>query len=67
METAGKEVSSLATKSILKSIQVKDKKTALRLASALENASGKQEKNVQFNRTFSDATRDEIEKMFPDK
>lgn len=59
-----KEVGTLATKSILKSIQIKDKKSAARLASALENASGKKSKAIKYNRSFSDASRDDIRKMF---
>lgn len=54
----------MATKSILKSIQIKDKKSAAKLANALENASGKKAKEIKYNRSFSDASRDDIRKMF---
>ena len=54
----------MATKSILKSIQIKDKKSAARLANALENASDKKAKDIKHNRSFSDASRDDIRKMF---
>ena len=54
----------MATKSILKTIHIKQKKTALRLVQALENAKGKGEKDVIMTRGYSEASRDEIGKMF---
>lgn len=57
----------MATKSILKTIHIKSPKSAKRLASALENASGKTAKETEFSRGASDASRDEIRKMFGSK
>lgn len=54
----------MATKSILKNVTIKDKKSALFLVSALENAHGKRSQDVQHQRPYSDASRDEIRKMF---
>ena len=46
----------MATKSILKTIHIKSPKSASRLVSALENASGKSSKAVEMTRTASDAS-----------
>ncbi len=54
----------MATKSILKTIHIKNKKSALALVNALENACGKQEKKVAMSRPHSDASREEIRQMF---
>lgn len=54
----------MATKSILKTIHIKTPKSAQRLTSALENASGKAAKEVKLSRMASEASRDEICKMF---
>lgn len=54
----------MATKSILKTINIKDKKTALSLVNALENASGKSSKPVVNSRSFSDVNRDDLRLMF---
>ena len=54
----------MATKSVLKNIDIKTQKSALALVNALENAKGKHAQPVINKRTFSDATRDEIRKMF---
>lgn len=54
----------MATKSVLKTIHIKKKRPALSLVKALENASGKAKKDVVFQRGYSTATKDEIEKMF---
>lgn len=54
----------MATKSILKSINIKDKTTARAFVNALENASGKNAKPVAHTRVFTDASKDEIRKMF---
>lgn len=54
----------MATKSILKTIHIKEHKAALALVKALENAKGKSEQPVYFKRRASDASRDEIRKMF---
>ena len=54
----------MATKSILKTIHIKSPKSANRLVSALENASGKSYEIVKLTRPASDASRNEISKMF---
>lgn len=56
----------VATKSVLKNIDIKTRDSALALVNALENAKGKHTQFVKKNRTFSDAGRDEIHKMFGD-
>lgn len=56
----------MATKSVLKSVDIKTRKSALALVNALENAKGKHAQPVVNNRTFTDASRDEIRKMFGD-
>lgn len=54
----------MATKSILKNINIKDKKSILALVNALENASNKHVQPISPSRTFSDASREDIRKMF---
>ena len=54
----------MATKSVLKSVEIKSKETAISLISALENAKGKHAKPIVVQRSFSDASREEIRKMF---
>ena len=54
----------MATKSVLKNVDVKTREAALALVNALENASGKHAQQVEKQRTFSDASREEIRKMF---
>lgn len=54
----------MATKSVLKNIDLKTRRSANALVSALENAKGKSEQIVVKQRTFSDASREEIRKMF---
>ncbi len=44
----------MATKSILKNIDIKDKKLGKSLVIALENAAGKHAKDVQLSRTYED-------------
>lgn len=56
----------MATKSILKSVNIKNRKSALGLVNALENASGKHAKPVARSKSFSDASREDIRKMFGD-
>jgi len=57
----------MATKSILKTVDIKDRRTAQAFVRALENAKDKRVETVERKRTFSDAGREEIEKMFGDK
>ena len=54
----------MATKSILKNVDIKSRNAALALVNALENARGKSSATPDKTRTFSTATRDEIRKMF---
>lgn len=54
----------MATKSVLKNIDIKNRGSALALVNALENAKGKHARHVVKTRTFSDANREEIRKMF---
>lgn len=54
----------VATKSVLKNVDIKTRESALALVNALENAKGKHAQQVSKTRTFSDASRDEIRKMF---
>ena len=44
----------MATKSILKNVDIKDKKLGKSLVIALENATGKHAKDVQLSRTYED-------------
>ena len=56
----------MATKSILKTIHIKKKRPALALVRALERASGKSEQTVVMHRSYSEASRSDIQKMFGD-
>lgn len=57
----------MATKSILKSIVIKDKKSSSSLINALENAEGKRSKDVSFSRAVRNADDEMIKKMFGNK
>lgn len=54
----------MATKSILKSVNIRNKGAALSLARAMENAHTKADKPVKMSRSVSEATEEEIKKMF---
>ena len=54
----------MATKSVLKNVDVKTRNSALALVNALENAKGKHAQHIKKTRSFSDASREEIRKMF---
>ncbi|WP_204220831.1 hypothetical protein [Megamonas hypermegale] len=54
----------MATKSILKNIVIKDKKSCRSLINALENAKGKKRKEVIFSRGYKTATEEDIDKIF---
>lgn len=54
----------MATKSILKSIVIKDKKSCSELVNALESAKGKKANEVVFSRTVRMADDEMIKKMF---
>lgn len=57
----------MATKSVLKTIHIKKRKQAIALLCALENAEGKARKNIVMSRSFSEASREDIQKMFGEK
>lgn len=50
----------MATKSILKNVDIKDKTLGKSLLSALENASGKSSKEVEMTRTYTDVHGEKI-------
>ena len=50
----------MATKSILKNVDIKDKKMGKSLVRALENAKGKHAKDVQLSRTYEDVRGDKL-------
>lgn len=54
----------MATKSILKNIVIKDKKSGSALANALESAKGKKAIKVEFSRAVRSADDELIKKMF---
>lgn len=54
----------MATKSVLKTIFIKNRKSALRLIQALENAQNKGRKNVTMSRGYSTASKEDIRKIF---
>lgn len=54
----------MATKSFLKNVTMKNKKQALQLVQALEEASNKKCQGVVFAKSYMTATRDDVRKMF---
>ena len=54
----------MATKSILKNVDIKEKKLGKSLVIALENAAGKKSKEVTLSRTYSDIRGENIKKIF---
>lgn len=54
----------MATKSILKTIHIKTSEPARALVQALEHAKGKKEQDVIISKTYSEASRTDIKKMF---
>lgn len=50
----------MATKSILKNVDIKDRTLGKSLLSALENASGKSSKEVEMTRTYTDVHGEKI-------
>lgn len=54
----------MATKSILKTVYIKERKSVNALVNALENAKGKSAQKVTYQRMPSEASRDEIRAMF---
>lgn len=57
----------MATKSILKSVNIKTNHAAVRLADAMEYAKDRPGRKVDFQRPVSDATAEDIIKMFGQK
>lgn len=57
----------MATKSILKNVDIKEKKLGKSLVVALENAAGKHSKNVTMSRTYSDVRGEKIKEIFGKK
>ena len=57
----------MATKSILKSIVIKDKKSGSALVNALESAKGKKSQKVEFSSAVRSADDELIKKMFGEK
>ena len=57
----------MATKSILKNVDIKDKKMGSAIVSALENASNKRGKEVVLSCGFREVRGTEIKRIFEDK
>ena len=56
----------MATKSILKTVHIKDAKTAKKLVNALENSQKKPKKEARINQKVTSASRSEIRSIFND-
>ena len=54
----------MATKSILKNVDIKDRKLGKSLVIALENAAGKRTKDVQLSRTYEDVRGEKLRSIF---
>ncbi|MBD5507308.1 MAG: hypothetical protein HDR05_04435 [Lachnospiraceae bacterium] len=54
----------MATKSILKNVDIKDKKLGKSLVIALENAAGKHAKEVHLSRTYEDVRGEKLRSIF---
>ena len=54
----------MATKSILKNVDIKDKKLGKSLIIALESAAGKHSKDVTLSRRYDDVRGEKIKKIF---
>lgn len=57
----------MATKSIIKDVNIRDKKLCRTFASAIENASGIRGKDVQLSRSFKEISGEKIRELFGDK
>lgn len=57
----------MATKSILKNVDIKDKKLGKQLVIALENASSKKSKQVTLSRTYQDIRGEKIKEVLNKK
>lgn len=54
----------MATKSILKNVDIKDKKLGKALVRALESAAGKRTQDVKLSRTCTDVRGDALRRLF---
>ncbi len=54
----------MATKSILKNVDIRDKKLSENFVHALESASGKKAKDVQLSKSCTNVNRQDIKKLF---
>lgn len=54
----------MATKSVLKNVIIKDRRSAYALVRALENAGGKQSQEVSMSRTCKELDRNDVRKIF---
>lgn len=57
----------MATKSILKNIDIKDRKMGRAIVSALENSKNKKSKDVVLSRTCEEVKGEKIKLLFGDK
>lgn len=57
----------MATKSIIKDVNIRDKKLCRTFASAIESASGRRGKDVQLSRSFKEISGEKIRELFGDK
>lgn len=62
-----KEVRSLATKSFLKNVSIRDTKQAQSFIRALEHSSTCIQKPVRYSKTVSEMSREQMQKVFGDK
>ncbi len=54
----------MATKSVLKDVNLRTRKSATALVTALENAKSRRTRPIRHEKSFADASREEIRKMF---
>lgn len=54
----------MATKSITKNIDIRDKTLGKSLVNALENAKGKKSKEVEYSKAYREIRGDKIKKIF---
>lgn len=57
----------MATKSIIKNIDIRDRKLCRTFVSALENAQGKKGKDVTLSRSFTEVRGEKIKELFGEK
>lgn len=54
----------MATKSILKTVSIRDRRSARALVNALENARGKKDRNMKLASTCHEMSKEEIRQTF---